>query len=242
MSGMYVWQTHLAAQSAFDPAYHEVERPDVVSFITEPSGTVLDVGCAGGATGRAIKRKFPGTRVIGIELNADAAAHARQYLDLVISKSFYDIDPAQEWGGEEIGTVLLFDVLEHLDDPWRALVKLREFISARTRVLACIPNVRNLDTLNQLAAGRWEYAPRGVLDITHVRFFTLEEMRKLFAQTGYEIVAADPLTHPELMAQFITAQGADFVATEHLRVKARSVDELEEFYAIQYVIDARRVD
>jgi O-antigen biosynthesis protein len=242
MSGSYVWQTHLAAQAAFDPVYHEVARPDVVSFITEPPGTVLDVGCAGGATGRSIKRKFPGTRVIGIEPNADAATHARQYLDLVISKSFYDIDPAREWGEEEIGTVLLFDVLEHLDDPWRALVKLREFIAPRTRVLACIPNVRNLDTLNQLAAGRWEYGPRGVLDITHLRFFTLAGMRDLFAQTGYEIVAADPLTHPELMAQFITEESADFVATENFRLNVRSVDELEELFAIQYVIDARRAD
>jgi len=73
----YVWQTYLGEGLRFDPTYHEVARSDIVSFIGEPPGTVLDVGCAGGATGSLIKVKYPGTRVIGIELNADAAAHAR---------------------------------------------------------------------------------------------------------------------------------------------------------------------
>jgi len=203
LADSYIWQTHLGDGLAFDPSYHEVARSDIVSFIGEAPGTVLDVGCAGGATGQLIKSKYPGTRVIGIELNADAAEHARQYLDKVISKDFDALDREVDLAGDEIGTVMLLDVLEHLIDPWRALLRLKELITGRTRVLASIPNVRNLATLHELGAGRWQYKRSGVLDITHLRFFTLTEMRDLFDQTGYDI-------------------------------------ELEELYAIQYVVDARK--
>jgi 2-polyprenyl-3-methyl-5-hydroxy-6-metoxy-1,4-benzoquinol methylase len=238
----YVWQKYLGDGLRFDPSYHEVARADIVSFISEPPGTVLDVGCAGGTTGGLIKAKYPGTRVVGIELNADAAAHARQYLDKVVSKDFDALDRQEDLGGEEIGTVLLLDVLEHLIDPWRALLKLKEFITSRTRVLASIPNVRNLATLHELGGGRWQYQRAGVLDITHLRFFTLKEMRDLFEQTGYDIVAADPLTDPDAMQSIVTSHRSGRIDTSRISVKYDSIEELEELYAIQFVVDARKRD
>jgi hypothetical protein len=62
-------------------------------------------------------------------------------------------------------------VLEHLYDPWRALTRIRTWLAADTRVLASVPNIRNLVNLHELAAGAWEYGPHGVLDVTHVRVF-----------------------------------------------------------------------
>jgi trans-aconitate methyltransferase len=87
MATPHVWQTHLAADLAFDPQYHQNPRTGIVSFINEPPGVVLDVGCGGGATGKLIKEKFPGTRVIGIELNPHAAEYARQFLDDIVCAS-----------------------------------------------------------------------------------------------------------------------------------------------------------
>ena len=240
MTESYVWQSHLGGDVAFDAGYHEVSRSDILSFITEPPGTVLDIGCAGGATGRLVKQKFPGTRVIGIEPNLAAAAQARQFLDVVVSKGIEEIDPTLDLGGNEIRLVLLMDVLEHLVDPWRTLVELRKLITVETRVLASIPNVRNLATLHELAGGRWRYRPAGVLDITHLRFFTLTEMGELFTQTGYRVLAADPLTHPEAMAEIVTHHEAGRVETANVSVRYQSIDELEEYFAIQYVIDARK--
>jgi SAM-dependent methyltransferase len=240
MNEPYVWQSHLGSEVAFDAGYHEVSRSDILSFISQPPGTVLDIGCAGGTTGRLLKQKFPGTRVIGIEPNLSAAAQARQFLDVVVSKGVEEIDPALDLGGNEIGLVLLMDVLEHLVDPWRTLVALRKLITVETRVLASIPNVRNLATLHELAGGRWKYRPAGVLDVTHLRFFTLTEMGDLFAQTGYRVLSADPLTHPEAMAEIVTAHEPGRVETSNVSVRYQSVDELEEYFAIQYVIDARK--
>ena len=73
----YVWQTHLGPDVAFDALYHQNKRFEIASFFNDSPGVVLDIGCGGGATGKLIKEKFPDARVIGIELNADAADHAR---------------------------------------------------------------------------------------------------------------------------------------------------------------------
>ncbi len=121
MSTAPVWKTHLATDLAFDPQYHQNPRVEIASFINAAPGVVLDIGCGGGATGKLIKEKFPGTRVIGIEMNPHAAEYARQFLDDVVCASINDVDLAKHVGAVTIGTVLLLDVLEHLYDPWRAL-------------------------------------------------------------------------------------------------------------------------
>ena len=113
----YLWQTHLGPDVAFDPHYHQNPRPEIVSFLAESPGTVLDIGCGGGATGKLVKDKFPGTRVIGIEINPRAAEFARQFLDLVICAPIEDVDLARDAPGTSVSTVLLLDVLEHLYDP-----------------------------------------------------------------------------------------------------------------------------
>src|SRR6476620_3761723 len=109
---MYVWQTHLGNDASFDPRYHTNPRTEILSFISEPPGTVLDVGCGGGATGQLVKDKFPGTRVVGIEINPSAAEHARRMLDRVVCAGVDDVDPARDMPNERISTVLLLDVLE----------------------------------------------------------------------------------------------------------------------------------
>ena len=235
----HVWQTHLGDEVSFDAAYHQNARVEIASFISEPPGVVLDVGCGGGATGRLIKEKFPGTRVIGIEYNPRAAEHARRHLDDVICASIDTVVLADHVGDVTIGTVLLLDVLEHLYDPWRALVRVRSWLGPQARVLASVPNVRNLATLDTLAAGRWEYTPNGVLDITHVRFFTRESLRELFEQTGYSVQHMEPLTQPMAVDRCVVARGPGRLQTPHLTVRYRNFEDLEDLYAFQYVIDAR---
>src|SRR4030095_3254944 len=124
-----LWKTHLAQDIAFDPQYHQNPRDEIASFINDPPGVVLDIGCGGGATGKLIKEKFPGTRVIGIELNPHAAAYARQFLGDVVCASIDEVDLKQHVGEVAIGTVLLLDVLEHLYDPWRALTRIPTWLA-----------------------------------------------------------------------------------------------------------------
>ena len=236
---MHVWQTHLGTDGAFDPVYHANPRVEIMSFLNEPPGTVLDIGCGAGATGELIKKKFPGTRVIGIEINANAAQHARKLLDVVITAGIDQVDLSRDAPGERISTVLLLDVLEHLYDPWRALQRIHRWLDAGTRVVASVPNIRNLQTLSDLAVGQFEYAANGVLDITHVRFFTRATLRDLFLQTGYSVERLEPLTQPALIDHVIVQRQPGRLVTRTISVGYRSFEDLEDLYAVQYVVDAR---
>jgi len=235
---MHTWQSHLGT-STFDPSYHTNPRVEIMSFLDAPPGTVLDIGCGGGATGVLVKEKFPGTRVVGIEINPSAAEHARRHLDHVICAGIDEVDLALELGGASISTVLLLDVLEHLYDPWRALQRVRTWLAPGTRVIASVPNIRNLATLSELAGGRFDYQPNGVLDITHVRFFTRSSLRDLFEQTGYQVARLDPLTQPAVVDPVIVNRRPGRVETRTLSIEYQSFEDLEDLYALQYVVDAR---
>ena len=235
---MHVWQTHLGTDAAFDPVYHTNPRDEIMSFLNEPPGTVLDIGCGGGATGQLIKNKFPGTRVIGIEINPNAAQRARHVLDLVITAGIDQVDLARDAPNERVATVLLLDVLEHLYDPWRALQRIHGWLAPGTRVIASVPNIRNLHTLDALAGGRFQYEANGVLDITHVRFFTRDTLRDLFAQTGYDVTRLQPLTQPVVIDQVVVHRQPGRLVTRTMSVGYRSFEDLEDLYALQYVIDA----
>lgn len=237
MSGP-VWRTHLVPEPPVDDRYHDAARVEIASFFDAPPGLVVDVGCGAGATGALLKRKFPGTRVVGIERNARAADVARGRLDAVVCADLADVRPGDHLGGEPIGALLLLDVLEHLADPWRALVAMRRWLSPSTRVIASVPNVRNLETLEHIASGRFDYDERGVLDVTHLRFFTRASLRRLFEETGYEVVGVEPLLHPDPDELSIERAGG-WVRTPNLRVRCATIGDLEDLHALQLVIEAR---
>jgi len=235
----HLWCTHLGDEVSYDPAYHDNTRVDIASFISEAPGLVLDIGCGGGATGKLIKQKFPGARVVGIESNRNAAERAREVLDDVICAPLAAAPVTERLGGSRVDLVLLLDVLEHLYDPWRSLLHIHAWLASHTRVLASVPNVRNLVTLDDLAAGRWEYGANGVLDITHLRFFTKATLRALFEQTGYVVREMTPLFRPETVDRYILARRPGRVTTRNLSISYRDREDLEDLYAIQYLIDAR---
>jgi O-antigen biosynthesis protein len=235
----FLWQTHLGQNVSFDPVYHQSPRNEIASFFNDAPGTVLDVGCGGGGTGKLLKEKFPGTKVIGIELNEHAAEQAREHLDLVICDNINTLELKKHIGSQRVDTVLLLDVLEHLYDPWRALVRIRGWVEQGTRVLASLPNIRNLVNLDELAGGNWNYGPDGVLDITHVRFFTRASLRKLFEETGYVVEQMIPLTQPERVERCVVDRQPGQIVTRHMTIRYQDFEELEDLYALQYVIDAR---
>jgi len=234
-----LWKTHLGDGVAYDRQYHDNARVEIASFIAEAPTLVLDVGCGGGATGKLLKQKFPGTRVVGIESNPSAAAQARAFLDDVIGESIETAPVLERLQGARIDLVLLLDILEHVYDPWRSLVHVRSWITPETRVLASVPNVRNLVTLDDLAAGRWEYEANGVLDITHLRFFTKASLRDLFEETGYVVVDTTPLFRPETVDRYVVARRPGRLTTKNLSISFSDREDLEDLYAVQYLIDAR---
>jgi len=153
----------------------------------------LDVGCFVGATSALIKSRHPGCRMVGIEPSKPAVEVARGRLDVVHTGLLEEVNFAAEGYGEGyFDVIVMADVLEHMYNPWGALKRLKPYLSPRGCLLASIPNARNLSVLSQLAAGRWKYEPAGLLDVTHIRFFTRIEVQEMFVASGYRI---DAFTH-----------------------------------------------
>lgn len=183
-----VWQSHLSVEEIDATGYHGGARKDLVEMSPRPIRCALDIGCAAGGTGAYIKEKYPKARVIGIELNRAAAKIAETRLDTVLVGKFEEIDfEAAGIRAGDIDTVIVADVLEHMYDPWSVLTRLQRYLSSDGQIIASIPNVRNLKLMEDLAAGYWRYEAAGLLDITHIRFFTLRELRRFFHETGYHI-------------------------------------------------------
>jgi SAM-dependent methyltransferase len=181
------WQTCLDFDSQGEDHYLDHWNAPLLTMVEEAPRRVLELGCAGGMFGAKLKERFPGAFVTGVEAGRAAAAKAAGRLDRVIVSRLEALDFAAE--GFEPGAidlVIAADILEHLVNPWEFLVRLRPYVAADAVVLASIPNARNLNlVLDLLVNGRWRYAERGLLDITHLRFFTLEDMRRMFLETGY---------------------------------------------------------
>src|SRR3954464_14095194 len=170
---------------------------------------VLDLGCATGAFGAAVKERFPGAQVVGVEAGHDAAERAAGRLDRVVRARIEELDFEREGlRPGEFDTIVAADILEHLVNPWELLVKLRTYLARGGQVIASIPNVRNITvSAPLLAGGTFQYEDRGLLDITHLRFFTRSTINQLFAETGYRVEVTVGLMPPDLEALYKSAAG-----------------------------------
>ncbi|MGZ3552067.1 MAG: class I SAM-dependent methyltransferase [Vulcanimicrobiaceae bacterium] len=237
----YVWETLSAApvpESGEVPYYNYV-RAEVLEMIKAPPRVGLDVGCGAGGTGEELKRRYPGAIVHGIELSVAAAGHARTCLDRVLNDNVETLDfAAAGFAPGSIDLVLFPDVLEHLYNPWHLLERLKPFLAPDAHVLASIPNVRNLVLINELIAGSWDYVPAGLLDVTHIRFFTKKSIVELFAQTGYSIVGMGANLDMRISPIQAPAQSRFDVNAGRVTFKQVSAEDLDELRTIQFLIDA----
>jgi len=169
--------------------YPDADRNAVIPFVPADTRRLLDVGCWRGAFGAALKQRNPHLVVVGIEADAEAAAMASSRLDTVIEGRYPDdISPAQG----PFDCVVFNDVLEHLVDPWEALRATKPLLAPGAKIVAVIPNIRHVRALAPLLLrGRWDYADTGLLDRTHLRFFTRATMIELFTTTGYAVESVD---------------------------------------------------
>ncbi len=159
-------------------------RPEIVRMVPPDCRSVLDVGCGNGVLGEYLKHAGV-ERVCGIELFEDAARNARSVLDEVHSGNVETMDVPFERASFDC--IVCADVLEHLVDPWRVLGKLKSLLKPDGCLVASIPNVGFHRIVRGLLKGRWRYEDAGILDRTHLRFFTLEGIEELFAVNSMRI-------------------------------------------------------
>lgn len=166
--------------------YYNLIRYDILKLLPESAVKILDVGCGAGATGAEIKRRMPHSSVTGIELNDVAAAIAASRLDRVIS---CDLDNAEfDFETASFDCIIAADVLEHTKNPENTLNYLKTFLKENGWLLISLPNIRYIVPVIKILRNKFEYEESGVLDRTHLRFFTLHTMEKFLHDCGFEIV------------------------------------------------------
>jgi len=219
--------------------YYGHARPEVAELVPEDALCVIDVGCGAGSLGRSLKEMHPGRQVRGIEPVAEAAALARNVLDDVFVGSVEDPLPSH-WPRPDC--VIFADVLEHLTDPWGVLKKWRDVLAPGGAVVISIPNVVHHSVLRGLARGAWDYESHGILDRTHLRFFTRKTVIELVEQAGFRLERLRRVEKPPggplkpFVARALARTRAFETAPSRLRASRATLADIGTF---QYLLLAR---
>ncbi|MDF5719224.1 MAG: methyltransferase domain-containing protein [Rhizonema sp. PD37] len=144
---------------------------------------VIDFGCAVGDFAQMLTAK--GCQVTGVEVNPQAAKVAEQYCEQVLVVDLDFVSLTEILPKQAFDVVVFGDVLEHLRDPWKLLEETRQLLKPEGYVVASIPNIAHGAIRLALLQGRFEYMTQGILDNTHLRFFTRKTVEELFARSGY---------------------------------------------------------
>lgn len=226
-------------------SYYSQQRLEVAALIDGVEGrSFLDIGCGEGGLGRVLKDRGSCT-MVGIEMDPEAAARAARHYDRVYTA---DVDRfSAPFEAETFDHLICADILEHLKDPWGVLARFRPALRRNGTLAASIPNIGNVETLCLLLQGRFDYEDWGIMDQSHLRFFTRHSIASMFDRAGYDVIALQPKYDanaeqiidlwgqhdlPQRIRELVILMGgASFSPTkEHLR----------QMLVIQYLIVAER--
>lgn len=164
--------------------YYDLIRPEVQSMVPYGARRILDVGCASGAVGAALKRRQP-CSITGVEMVPEVAERAKENLDYVIAGDIEDDRVLDSIPAGYFDCILCSDVIEHLRNPGRVLKRLNGCLTPNGCLVASVPNVRHWTVLKDLLEGRWDYQDAGILDRTHLRFFTRSSLTRMLEEQDF---------------------------------------------------------
>ncbi len=153
----------------------------------KPNQRILELGCSSGFMSKYFHQELACT-IVGVELDRDAARQAEAYCEKVIVADLDNDTWLAEIEGQTFDVVLCADVLEHLKNPVALLASLKPFLHDESRVLASVPNVAHASIRLELLVGHFDYESLGLLDETHLHFYTRDGLIAMLMQAGYVCV------------------------------------------------------
>jgi SAM-dependent methyltransferase len=184
------------------PDYYNRVNRELLRLMPPDSRVIVEIGCGAGALARAYRRINPNVRYLGVELNPEAARFAGGPggIDHIFVGDAAAIEPSAlglDAREPSVDCLVFGDVLEHMIDPWSVLARMAGWVREGRQILACIPNVQHYSLILNLMRGHWEYQDEGLLDRTHLRFFTLEEIGNLFNHAGLQMFGVESRWWPD---------------------------------------------
>ncbi len=169
--------------------YFSLEREIFKNAVKESGLSILDVGCGTGVLGKYF-RTHQQCRVYGIEINQEAYEIAKDNLDEVTRANVETMELHYETNQFDI--VIMGDVLEHLVNPVTAIGKLMQVVKPGGKILITVPNVRHWKVVYRLVCkDEWRYMSWGILDYTHLRFFTKTSIVAMMKENGFQVANAE---------------------------------------------------
>jgi 2-polyprenyl-3-methyl-5-hydroxy-6-metoxy-1,4-benzoquinol methylase len=160
-------------------------------MLPRKSRKLIEIGCSSGALAREYKKVNPDCFYIGLDIVESYTRLAERFCDQTIVADIEKQDDSFFNKNKDCDCWIFADTLEHLVNPWLVLKKVRQIIPTNGHIVACIPNAQNWRVVANLAIGNFRYQDSGLLDKTHLRWFTRETIIELFDGAGFEIEAGN---------------------------------------------------
>lgn len=194
---------------------------------------VLDVGVGSGALGRYLCESKNCT-VDGIDIDSKQIQAAAKWYRDVVEADIDNDDLSYQFIGRKYDVIVCADVLEHLRKPDRVLSQIRKWLKPNGRVLVSIPNLAYIGLVADLLAGEFNYRREGLLDETHVRFFTRRSLIQFLQSNGFQIISTDAVSTPLRESEFRDC------ALDTLPPKLRSyLLAMPDSLTYQFIVEAR---
>jgi len=239
---VYPFQERLNFHAEKSEQYYQYVNMPLVDGISRPPVKILDIGCARGYLGCLLKKRYPGVHVTGIEPNVASAEYASRYLDLVFTNTFENIDHIKEGiFAHSYDTAIMSDLIEHVYNPWEMLVMLKNWLTSDAQILLSIPNVQNIQILDNLFQnGQWTYQKQGLMDVTHIRFFTRQSIIQLMSETGYCIEKIVPIIDTRFASIYEKSRHYDAfdVTFDKISMHGLTQQEVADLCTWQYLVYA----
>jgi 2-polyprenyl-3-methyl-5-hydroxy-6-metoxy-1,4-benzoquinol methylase len=166
--------------------YYNMMKGQFLNFIPKGPNSVLDIGCGSGRLGESLRKEGKASNIIGVEIFRPAAQYAEKTYDHVYVGN---IESMELDFYEQFDFIVCGDIIEHLVDPWRFLGRINHWLKKDGIVLCTLPNIRFWLILYEIIfLGVWRYRDDGILDKTHLRFFTNKTAKEIFNDNNFDII------------------------------------------------------